>query len=177
MLKIRGHEIKEPAIRDSYTRRVVKLKNDIIETLKILEISADAIDIDLEPLPIKSAPASVTWYFAGHRLYYSYTALPRFIDNLAIIDAVLELEVMRLLTKDISEDEFCRSFSEDDDVEKQRVEARELLCVTENEKDFEIISKKYKLLAKKYHPDMPTGDLELFKKINFAHKLLKRELI
>ena len=38
------------------------------------------------------------------------------------------------------------------------------------------IDKKYKVLAMKYHPDMPDGNLEKFKAINNAHKMLKREL-
>ena len=177
MLKIRGHEIKEPVIKDSFSRRAVKMKNDIIATLGVLGVEPRQVDIELEPIPIKNAPASVTWYFAGHKLYYSYTSLRRFIDNLFIVDVILELEVTRLISKDITEDEFCRSFSEEDDVEQQRIEARTLLGVDANEKDFEIITRKYKLLAKEHHPDMPNGNPELFKKINLAHKLLKRELI
>ena len=49
-------------------------------------------------------------------------------------------------------------------------------CVKPDEMDFEVISKNYKLLAKKYHPDMPDGDHECFQRINAAHKLLKKEL-
>ena len=45
-----------------------------------------------------------------------------------------------------------------------------------NENDFEVISKKYKELAKNCHPDMPEGDHVLFQKINAAHKLIKKEL-
>ncbi|MEK6887137.1 MAG: J domain-containing protein [Nanoarchaeota archaeon] len=177
MLKVRGYDIKKPVIKDSFSRRAAKLKNDIIATLGVLGVESRQVDIELQPIPIKNAPASVTWYFAGQRLYYSYTSLGRFIDNLFIVDVILELEVTRLISKDITEDEFCRSFSEDDDVEKQRQEARTLLGVDINEKDFELITRKYKLLAKEHHPDMPNGNPELFKKINLAHKLLKRELV
>jgi len=177
MLKVRGHDIKEPAIKDSFSRRALKMKNNIIEILSVLGVEPHQVDIDLETIPIRNAPASVTWYFAGQKLYYSYTSLPRFIDNLFVVETIIELEVTRLVTKDISEDEFCRSFSEDDDVEQQRIEARQLLGVDVNERDFEVISKKYKELAKEHHPDMPNGNPELFKKINLAHKLLKRELI
>ena len=38
------------------------------------------------------------------------------------------------------------------------------------------IDVKYKELAKKHHPDMPSGNLEKFKEINNAHKTLKKEL-
>jgi thioredoxin reductase (NADPH) len=41
--------------------------------------------------------------------------------------------------------------------------------------NIEVINKSYKLLAKQAHPDLG-GDLEKFKEINNAHKMLKREL-
>ncbi|MBS3114183.1 hypothetical protein J4448_03705 [Candidatus Woesearchaeota archaeon] len=31
-------------------------------------------------------------------------------------------------------------------------------------------------MAKKYHPDMPEGNVDKFKEINRAHKILRREL-
>lgn len=176
MIKVRGYEINDPTIKDSFSRRAVKMKNDIIEALGILGVETHQIEVELEPIAVRNAPAAATWYFAGHKCYYSYTSLPRFVDNLFVVQAIIELEVVRLMGKDISEDEFCRSFSEDDGVEKQREEARILLGVDANEKDFEVITKKYKALAKESHPDMPNGDPELFKRINLAHKLLKREL-
>ena len=40
----------------------------------------------------------------------------------------------------------------------------------------EEINQKYKVLAKKCHPDMPDGNIEIFQKLNKAHKLLRREL-
>ena len=46
----------------------------------------------------------------------------------------------------------------------------------DKENDFEVITKKYKALARKHHPDMPTGDHTLFQKINAAHKLIRKEL-
>ncbi|MBI1968917.1 J domain-containing protein [Candidatus Woesearchaeota archaeon] len=56
-----------------------------------------------------------------------------------------------------------------------RKEAREILGIAPDVLDMNEIDKKYKELAKKYHPDMPGGDAEMFKKINNAHKILKRE--
>ena len=49
--------------------------------------------------------------------------------------------------------------------------------VDENEKDFEVITKSYKKLARQYHPDMAGGDNEKFQEINLAHKLLQKELM
>ncbi|MDP2845958.1 MAG: J domain-containing protein, partial [Candidatus Methanoperedens sp.] len=65
---------------------------------------------------------------------------------------------------------------EDSDVEDKRKEAREFFGVEPDSNDLEIITKKYKALAKELHPDMPSGDTEKFKQLNIAHKILKREL-
>ncbi|MBI5064677.1 J domain-containing protein [Candidatus Woesearchaeota archaeon] len=73
-------------------------------------------------------------------------------------------------------EEFISAFTEDDDVEKSRIEAREILGIEKDVTDFEVIDAKFKELAKKAHPDMPTGNTEQFKKINHAHKILRREL-
>ena len=62
------------------------------------------------------------------------------------------------------------------DIIKQRKEARELLGVAENSTDLDEINKIYKKRAKDAHPDMPGGCVETFKKLNHAHKTLKKEL-
>jgi len=129
-----------------------------------------------ERIAQKKAPASVEWWMMGRNLKYSYLLMPRFIENLYIIDKVLKIEVEKLPSKEINFDQFAREFSEDDDLSEQLKEARKTLGVDENEKDFELISKKYKDLARQYHPDMPEGDHELFQKVNAAHKLIKKEL-
>ena len=71
---------------------------------------------------------------------------------------------------------FNNAFSEDKDVQEQRKKARELLGIDEKSLDLDLINKRYRELAKSLHPDMPGGDLEKFKALNRAHKILKREL-
>ena len=61
-------------------------------------------------------------------------------------------------------------------MDNKRAQARKLLGVDENEGDFDLIARKYKALARKFHPDMEGGDNEMFQKINAAHKLIKKEL-
>lgn len=177
MLKIKGHNIEEPDIRNSFGRRAIQIKNKIIQILKPLGVHRDSITVKLELITQKNAPAIVSWYFDGRNLKYSYSLMPRFIDNLYIIDKVLELEVERLLSDEITTNQFVHEFSEDDNLSEQRALARKTFDVSTEEKDFEVISKKYKALAKKYHPDMSGGDNLMFQKINAAHKLLKKELM
>ena len=74
IIKIKGHEIGCPQVKDSYDRRAVQCRNTIIGTLKKLGIGPDDIDIELEPRAFKSAPATVSWYLDGHHLYYSYNS-------------------------------------------------------------------------------------------------------
>ncbi len=176
MVKIKGHEIEAPKINSSFDRKAVQIQNNIVVTLRPLGIERDHVRIPMEKIALRKAPASVSFYFNGRNLKYSYSLMPKFVENLYIIDKVLKLEVERLVSEEINADQFCREFSEDDNLSSQLVDARKLLGVSDNETDFELISKKYKDLARKYHPDMPEGNHEMFQKINAAHKLIKKEL-
>ncbi len=176
MVLIKGHEIAIPRITNSFGRRATQIENNIVLILRPLGVERHSIKIPMQVLAQKKLPASVSWYFQGRNLKYSYGLMPTFAENLAIIEKVLKIEVARLISKEILLDDFVREFTEDDDLVEQRVEARKTLCVSPDEMDIEIINKNYKLLAKKYHPDMSGGDHECFQRINTAHKLLKKEL-
>lgn len=175
MVKIKGNEIEEPSIRDSFDRRAVKIANGIFSTLKLLGIERDNVELPMERNARLKARASVEWYFEGRNLKYTYNLMPKFIENLYIIDKVLGLEVGKLLDEEITLEEFQREFSEDDDLGEQLVGARKTLGVEEGERDFGVIDSAYKKLAKNHHPDMG-GDHEEFLKINAAHKLIRKEL-
>ncbi len=177
MLKIKGNEIEAPHIENSFDRRALQLKNNIIITLGALGIERWDVKIDLERIARKKAPASVKWWFDGRNLKYSYGLMPKFVENLAVIDKILKIEIERLISEEITLDEFKQEFSEDDDLHEQLQDARETLGVGAEEKDFEVITRKYKNLAKKYHPDMPEGNHVMFQKINGAHKLIQKELM
>ena len=175
-IKIKGHEFDAIAVKDSFQRRAVQFRNKIVDTLSKIGLTEDDSDIPIDTLTIKKAPAFASWYFNGYKLHYSYQGADRFVDNLYIVFKIIEIEVDELLNEKKTVDEFIREFSEDDDVEKQRKEAREILGVSHDTLDLELIDKKFKALAKEYHPDMPNGDHDKFKAINRAHKILKREL-
>ena len=117
MVKIKGNEIEEPTIRDSFDRRAVRIQNSIMTTLKQLGIERDNVRLKMERNTRLKARASVSWYFEGRNLKYSYSLMPKFIENLYIIDKVLFLEVNKLLEEEINLDQFQREFSEDDDLE------------------------------------------------------------
>lgn len=176
MLKIKGNEIEEPKISTSFDRKAVQIQNNIIQTLRPLGVDRDHVDMTLEKIAQKRAPASVSWYFEGRNLKYSYSQMKNFVENLYIIDKVLKCEVAKLLAEEITTSQFMMEFSEDDNINEQLQEARKTLGVDATEKDFELISKKYKDLARTHHPDMPEGNHNTFQKINAAHKLLKKEL-
>ncbi len=93
-----------------------------------------------------------------------------------MVSQVIEYFLNLVANEEISQDEFLRLFTEDDDILKQRKEARTILGVEEDSLDFDTMHKNYKALSKDLHPDMPNGDPEAFKRINTAHKILKREL-
>ncbi|MBI5389298.1 J domain-containing protein [Candidatus Woesearchaeota archaeon] len=175
-LSIKGHEFIAAPIRDSFHRRAVMFQNNILRTLRKLDLTEDDVDIPLERVAMKKAPASASWYFEGYHLYYSYQAGAKFVDNLFVVSKVIELEVNALMHGKKTITEFIHEFSEDKDIEAQRKKAREILGVEPDSLDLDLINKKYKTLAKEFHPDTSTGDAEKFKAINRAHKILKREL-
>ena len=176
MASIKGHEFNAVIAKDSFDRRAVQYRNKILSTLKRIGITEDYVDVPLERVAIKKAAASVSWYMEGHNLHFSYQASGRFVDNLFVVSKVLELEVDLLVNKGKNINDFMSAFSEEKDIEKTRKEAREILGVEHDTMDIEVINKHYKNFAKECHPDMPKGDIERFKAINRAHKILKREL-
>ena len=175
-LKIKGHEFNAIIARDSFHRRAVQYRNSIINTLRKLGLTEDDVDIPLEPAANKKAPASVSWYFDGYHLHYSYQTSNKFVDNLYVVLKIIELEVGALLNDEKTVNDFISEFSEDIDIKTQRKEARDTLGVSHDTTDLDLIDKQYKILAKECHPDMPNGDNAKFKAINRAHKILKREL-
>ena len=175
MLKVKGYELEEPAFRDSFDRRAVKVQNSIYATLKQLNIERDDARIPMEKMARMKSKASVAFWFEGRNLKYTYSLMPRFIDNLYVVDKILTVFVDQLFEKEITLDQFQREFSDDDKIDEKLAEARKALGVDEDETDFELISKNYKSLAKKHHPDMG-GDHKEFQKINAAHKMMKKEL-
>jgi hypothetical protein len=176
-IMVKGHTIVVPQIKDSFSRRAEHLKNKIIASLSKIGLTADDVDVVLEKIPIKRVPAKATWYMNGHRLEYTYALQPRYIDNLSVVAQVIDAEVSDLLANRKHIQEFISQFTEDEDAADLKVEARKLLGVAPDCTDLELIDKAYKQLAKDCHPDMPNGDVERFKALNKAHKLLKKELL
>lgn len=177
LIKLKGYELNTINIRDSFTRRALRFQNNIIQTLKQIGLTEDDVYIELEPVAIKKAPASASWYVEGYHLHFSYKACNKYVENLHVVSKIIELEVNEIIAGNKTIDQFIKDFTEEKDVEKERKDARELLGLKDDELDFELINKQFKKLAKEWHPDMSTGDVEKFKALNRAHKILKRELV
>ena len=175
-IQVRGAEFNFNPIRDSYNRRSQQFKNNIIACLRKIDLTEDDVIIDLEANGRANNPGKAVWYFVGYRLYFSCKLYDKYAENLYCVSKVIEHYVNAYINQEINIDEFTKTFIEKDDIEKQRKAARILLDVDEDCLDINEIDKKYKVLAKKYHPDMSGGDMEKFKAINNAHKMLKREL-
>ncbi len=175
-IKVKGHEFEAVTVKDSFNRRALQFKNNIVTSLRNLGLTADDIDIELDPNVIRKTPASVSWYMDKQHLHYSHSSRNKYVDNLYIVFKVIDLEITALLEERITLEEFINEFSEDIDVAKNRKDARAVLGLDHEVNDVTVIDKAYKDLAKKHHPDIDNGDTEKFKKINNAHKILKREL-
>lgn len=175
-IRIKGHEFEAIAVRDSFNRRAIQFQNNIINSLRKLGLTIDDIDIKIEPNVIKKMPASVSWYMNRHHLHYSHNSRSKYVENLYVVFKVIDLEVNALIEERRTIEEFISEFSEDMDVAKKRIEAREVLGLHKDIDDLAIIDKAYKDLAKQHHPDTENGSTSKFKEINHAHKILKREL-
>ncbi|MBT5023554.1 J domain-containing protein [Candidatus Woesearchaeota archaeon] len=176
MVNIKGHEFSKLTIRDSYNRRALQYKNNIINCLRSLGISEDDIEIELEPVAMRKGQASVAWYVWNEHLFLSYNGSSKFVDNIAMVAQIIKYFINLLEKNEITQEEFLEIFMEEPDILEQRKNARSVLCVEEDSLDFEKIHENYKKLSKKFHPDMPEGNTERFKRINKAHKILKKEL-
>jgi hypothetical protein len=175
-IKIKGQDIKVAPIKDSFNRRALLFKNKVISILGLIGVKADDVIIELEGMPIKKIKASAEWYFDGHRMYYENNSQSKYVENLFVVMKVIENEVNLVLEEKKPIEEFVEEFREEEDVLDKRKEAREFFGLTHDHQDMEVINKKYKEMAKDLHPDMPNGSTEKFKKLNEAHKTLKREL-
>ena len=63
-IKIKMHEFDALSIKDSFDRRALQYKNRIVSALRKIGIKEDDVDIELEPVSVKSAPASAFWYIS-----------------------------------------------------------------------------------------------------------------
>ena len=175
-IKVRGCEFEAITIKDAFNRRATLFKNTIIQNLRSIGVSPNDVDIKIEQIAIRKAPASVSWYFDNKHLYYSHRSRSKYVENLGVVSKVISLKITALLEDRITFEEFINEFSEDIDIVAKRKESRVVLGLDPDIIDVKIIDKAYKDLAKKHHPDVDTGDAEKFKEVNTAHKILKKEL-
>ncbi|MDP2749318.1 MAG: DnaJ domain-containing protein [Nanoarchaeota archaeon] len=173
-LSLKGYEFEDVSVKDSFNRREVAFTNNIINALKKIGVNEDNIDVSYESMPLIKKPAFVSWYHDERHHYYSYSG-KRFIDNLFVVNKIICLSVLDVLEGRKSYEDFSLDFLEETDIEDKRKEARDYFGIKENFTMADV-NKSYKQLAKDLHPDMPGGDGEKFKKLNEAHKILKREL-
>lgn len=175
-ITIRGHAIEAATVKDSFSRRATQFSNKILLAFKNAGISPDSVDIPEEKVAMRKVAAKVVWYADGRYCHYSYARRNNYTENLYVVMKLLELELQSVAEGKKTIPEFAKDFEEDEDIQEQRKEARKLLGLEEDSMDFQKVDLQYKKLAKNAHPDMPSGSTEAFKRLNHAHKMLKREL-
>jgi len=176
VITIKGRDYNPIVIKDSFDRRAQQFANSIAAKLYKLGLNENDVDITVERVAFRKIPAAATWYMGGHRCYYSCAVLGSYAANMALVAKVIDAEVQAVLDGAVPIEDFIRKFTEDEGVEEERKKAREVLGVAEGEKDIDVINRAYKELAKEHHPDKHGGDDSEFKRINNAHKTIKREL-
>tara|TARA_Y100000310_G_C19982070_1_gene490254 strand:- start:39 stop:458 length:420 start_codon:yes stop_codon:yes gene_type:complete len=128
-ITIKGHEFNQLVIRDSYERRAILFKNNIFEILRKIGVVEDDVDVPLQKSARLKGGASASWYYGDDHMHFSYKLSQKFIENLYVVSKVIELEVKSLLNEEITVEEFIKNFSEDQNIEKKREDARELIGV------------------------------------------------
>lgn len=177
-VKIKGNDISYSLVKDSFQRRMIQFSNKIHEELKKVGVGFDYIDeIEHPKLAIVPKPAHIEWNMGQSSCCFTVNKEKKYVDNLNLLQLCLKKDVQEVLDGAMSLESFELKYAEDgDDVHDKRKEAREHLGLDHDVDDIAVINDAYKQLAKKHHPDMPEGCIDTFKKINAAHKVLKREL-
>ena len=177
MVRIKGYEINPRKVTNSHDRRAQQFHNKILGELKRLHLTEDDVEIELPRYAFQKTPASVSIWLGHDFLYYRYEQGANFAENLYMVFRILESFIDDVVDEKIPLQKFISEFAEDDgDIEERKKQARADLGLDPTELDMDVIDKAYKKLAKTYHPDMAGGDLDKFKKINKAHKTLRRAL-
>ncbi len=175
---VKGHDINVMPTKSSFDRKCLQYKNKIVTELAKLGVKRDDIEFEYTGPSFKAQKAVVSWYMQSHYLSYDNNSQSKYVDNMAIVSKLIEKEVELVIDNKKPINEFIDEFKHDEELLEKRKNARELFGLKrEDERNFELINKKYKDLAKDLHPDMPNGDAEKFKELNNAHKILKKELI
>ncbi len=171
--QIRGRTVEIIPVRDSHGRRVTQSENKIVGILKHLGCPPEGVSFSTERLAMKKSEAWVRFYSPYHRCHISYGAY-NYAENMQALVHLLEVEAKMIASHEQTPEVFFERYREEGDEDLDRKEARETLGLPEDCKDWKLIDKTYKTLAKKAHPDMG-GSEELFKRLNKAHKVLKKE--
>ena len=174
-IKVRGYEFPAFDMKQASSRKALQLRNTILLNLKKLGIREEQVQIKEEVMFLKKTSASVSCYYDGQHVYFSYTPL-RYIENLSLVHQLIQAEVEAITQGKKTKEECISEFMEERDIEQKRKQARETLGVPLDTFDMTLVNKAYKDLSKMHHPDMG-GDLEFFQEINTAHKTLKKELM
>jgi len=150
-------------------------ENKIRTVLKHLGCHPDDIEFSDVRIAMKKEKAWVKFYSEFDHCFISHEAQTNYADNMQVLAQLLIDDEKEIEAGTLTKTAFFDRYIEAGDIEKERAEARKTLGVPEDCKDWDVIVKAYKDKARTAHPDMG-GSPEDFKKINHAHKLLKREL-
>jgi len=173
--RIRGKGVDIVPTRNTHNRRALLYQNKIRTVLKHLGCHPEDIEFSTEKLAMRKTEAWVNFYSEFEKCHISYNKLENYADNMQAIAKLLEQEEKEINESKDTKENFFERYEEQGDVIKERIEARETLGVAVDCMDWKVIDKAYKDLSRTAHPDMG-GSVEEFKKINLAHKTLKKEL-
>lgn len=116
-ITIKGYEINTVEARDSFDRRAVQYRNNIITTLKKIDVSENDINIEVLPNAFKKAKARAEWQIEGNNLAFEYDLAGKFVDNLYVVQKIIELEVNSIIAGKKDKADFIKEYLEKSDDE------------------------------------------------------------
>lgn len=174
-VRIRGRGVDIVPTRNTHNRRALLYQNKIRTVLKHFGCHSDDFEFSDEKLAMRKSEAWVKFFSEYEECHISFNGCDNYADNMQAIAKLLELEEKEVNEGVDTLDNFFARYEVQGDVTEERVEARKTLGVPIDCMDWKVIDSKFKELSRKAHPDMG-GSVEEFKKLNLAHKVLKKEL-
>lgn len=113
-ITIKGYEINTVEARDSFDRRAVQYRNNIISILKKMDVTENNISVEVLPFAFKKAQAKAEWQFEGNNLSFDYDSASKFVDNLYVVQKIIELEVNSVISGEKDKADFIKSFMKEE---------------------------------------------------------------
>jgi len=175
-ISVNGKEVNIRPTRSRFTKTAHMMKQEILSDFKRIGITEEYIDLTIVRNPLKrDEPAQIGWVVNGDDYYYRCTTQERYVDNLGVLGKVISQESYAIRNGLKTFGQVMRQFRLGYEEGGEKIKSpHDVLGITNDIKDKEFITWKFKQLAKKLHPDTETGDKKKFQELKEAYEELTK---